>query len=71
MMIWVYFAYAIAVFRQRGDAIVDGPPVTGNARIQITWLVVTAVMVLGLAVYGTVDLLGDSTAPAAGRARTR
>jgi cytochrome c oxidase subunit II len=61
-LIWVYFAYSIAVFRQggRGDAIVDGPPLTGNTRIQVTWLAVTSVLVLGLASFGTADLLGSS-----------
>jgi cytochrome c oxidase subunit 2 len=39
---------------------VDGPPLTANSRIQITWLAVTSVMVLGLAVYGTAGLLGSS-----------
>ena len=37
-LIWVYFGYSIAVFRQRGDEIVDGPPLSANPRIQITWL---------------------------------
>ena len=31
MLVWVYFAYAVIVFRQRGKEIVDGPPMTGNA----------------------------------------
>ncbi len=57
MMVWVYFAYAVTVFRQQGDVIVDGPPITAHARIQATWLVVTSLMVLGLAIFGTVDLL--------------
>jgi cytochrome c oxidase subunit 2 len=57
LMIWVYFAYALRNFRAEGDAIVDGPPLTADARIQATWLIVTSVMVLGLAVYGTIDLL--------------
>jgi cytochrome c oxidase subunit 2 len=59
-LIWVYFAYAMTVFRSRGPEIVDGPPLTSEPRIQLTWLVVTSVMVLGLAVYGTVGLLGSS-----------
>ena len=58
LFIWVYFGYAIAVWRQRpGDAAVDGPPIEGNPRIQLTWLALTSVLVLGLAVYGSVDLL--------------
>jgi cytochrome c oxidase subunit II len=63
-MIWVYFAYSIAVFRQpkgaAGAAIVDGPPDTGEPRIQILWLAVTSLLVVGLATFGTVDLLGSS-----------
>jgi cytochrome c oxidase subunit II len=59
-LIWVYFGYSIAVFRQRGPEIVDGPPMTADPRIQITWLVVTLVLVLGLATYGTVGLFGGS-----------
>jgi cytochrome c oxidase subunit 2 len=59
-MIWVYFGYAITVFRQNGPEVVDGPPITGHAGIQITWLAVTATLVLGLAAYGTVGLFGGS-----------
>jgi len=62
MMIWVYFGYAVRNFRQEGEAIVDGPPIRGDARIQTTWLIVTSVMVLGLAVFGTVDLLDSGGA---------
>jgi cytochrome c oxidase subunit II len=59
-LIWVYFGYAIAVFRNRGTEIVDGPPLTSEPRIQITWLAVTSVLVLGLATYGTIGLFGSS-----------
>jgi cytochrome c oxidase subunit 2 len=66
-LIWVYFGYSIAVFRQRGDAIVDGPPLVGNSRIQIAWLVATSVMVLALATYGTVGLFGNSDGAGGGQ----
>jgi cytochrome c oxidase subunit 2 len=59
-LIWVYFGYSIAVFRNRGSEIVDGPPLTSEPRIQITWLAVTSVLVLGLATYGTIGLFGSS-----------
>jgi cytochrome c oxidase subunit 2 len=62
LFIWVYFAYAIAVFRQSGKEIVDGPPLESNGRVQATWLLVTTAVVLGLAVLGTVDLLATSAA---------
>ncbi|MBV9473729.1 MAG: cytochrome c oxidase subunit II, partial [Solirubrobacterales bacterium] len=66
LMVWVYFGYAITVFRQAGETIVDGPPIDGNARIQLTWLSVTSAIVLGLAVYGTIDLFSASAAGAGG-----
>ena len=66
LMIWVYFGYAIAVFRQRGPEVVDGPPLEGDPRIQMTWLAVTTAIVLALAVYGTVGLLPSSAAGAGG-----
>jgi cytochrome c oxidase subunit 2 len=59
-LIWVYFGYSIAVFRQRGPEVVDGPPLTADPRIQITWLVVTSLMVLALATYGTIGLYNGS-----------
>ena len=58
MLVWVFLAYAIKNFRadKTSEAIVDGPPIKGNARIQATWLIVSAVLVVGLAAYGTIDL---------------
>lgn len=66
LMVWVYFGYAIAVFRNRGDVVVDGPPIEGNPRIQMTWLTLTTVIVLCLAVLGTVDLFAGSAAGSGG-----
>jgi cytochrome c oxidase subunit 2 len=61
-LIWVYFAYAVANFRQRGAQIVDGPPITSDGRIQVAWLAVTGAMVLGLATFGTIDLFSTGGA---------
>ncbi|MFZ0090557.1 MAG: cytochrome c oxidase subunit II [Solirubrobacteraceae bacterium] len=66
-LIWVYFGYSIAVFRQRGAEIVDGPPATSHPRVQIIWLAVTSVLVLGLATYGTTGLLGASKGAGGGQ----
>ena len=49
----VYFAYALTVFRQRGELIEDGPPIHGNSRLQGAWLIGTVTIVLFLAAYGT------------------
>jgi cytochrome c oxidase subunit 2 len=66
LFIWVYFAYALTVFRQRGEEIVDGPPLEGHARVQLVWLSVTTVLVIGLAVLGTIELFSGSAAGAGG-----
>ncbi|HSS54066.1 MAG TPA: cytochrome c oxidase subunit II, partial [Gaiellales bacterium] len=63
----VYFAYALTVFRQRGDVIEDGPPIHGNSRLQGVWLVSTVTIVLFLAAYGTYALYAtESSAAGAG-----
>ncbi len=66
-LIWVFFAYSITVFRQQGAEIVDGPPLSADPRIQITWLVVTSILVLGLAAYGTIGLFGASKGAGGGQ----
>jgi cytochrome c oxidase subunit II len=52
----VFLGYALYSFRSRGVD-VDGPPVRGDARIQVVWLVVTSTVVLFLAGFGTFELL--------------
>jgi cytochrome c oxidase subunit II len=66
LLVWVYFGYSLIVFRNRGETIVDGPPIEGHARIQMTWLVATTVLVLTLATLGTLDLFSGSSAGAGG-----
>jgi cytochrome c oxidase subunit II len=58
----VYFAYALWAFRERDpEAVVDGPPIRGNSSVQFWWLIVTTVMVLFLAAYGSIRLLADGS----------
>jgi cytochrome c oxidase subunit II len=58
----VYLAYALIVFREREpDVVLDGPPIRGNASIQLWWLVTTTVLVLILAGYGSIRLLADGS----------
>jgi cytochrome c oxidase subunit 2 len=60
MAVLVYFIYALIVFRERDtSAVLDGPPIRGDARIQTWWLVVTTGLVLFLAGYGTIRMLAD------------
>jgi cytochrome c oxidase subunit II len=61
LAILVYFGYALWAFRERepAGAVLDGPPVRGNSSIQMWWLIVTTVIVLFLAGFGSVRLLED------------
>jgi cytochrome c oxidase subunit 2 len=62
MAVLVYFAYALWAFRERTpDVVQDGPPVRGNAAVQFWWLIVTTVIVLALAGYGSARLLADGS----------
>ncbi len=62
LAVLVYFIYAIIAFREREpEAVLDGPPIRGNAQIQMWWLIVTTAIVLGLAAYGTIRLLADGS----------
>ncbi len=58
----VYMAYALWAFRERNPEVVtDGAPIRGNSSMQFWWLIVTTVLVLFLAGYGTVRLLADGS----------
>jgi cytochrome c oxidase subunit II len=62
LLVLIYLIYAIVYFRapKGGDgAILEGPAISGDSRIQTTWIVVTSLLVLSLAVYGTVRLVED------------
>ena len=57
LFVWTYAAYALINWHHRAGDEEDGPPIHGNAKIQATWIGVTAVIVLGLFVFGTVELI--------------
>jgi cytochrome c oxidase subunit 2 len=65
LAVWLFFGLALATFRQRGERIVDGPPILGNPRIQASWVAGTTLIVLVLAAFGTYSLL-DSAKGASG-----
>jgi len=62
LLVVLYMIYAVIYFRQPKGAVLEGPAIRGNARLQTTWIVITSVMVLTLAVYGSVRLLADNGA---------
>ena len=56
----VFFVYAVVVFRERGTAIVDGPPLRGHMPMQTAWVVFTSVIVIALAAWGSYTLIVSS-----------
>ena len=52
----VYFAYSLRSFRQGGDEAAEGVAIRGDSRVQTWWLVITTVIVLFLAIFGTAEL---------------
>ncbi len=60
LLVVVYFVYSFTVFRQRGEALVDGPPDKGHAGAQLLWIVLTTVIVLSLAVWGSYTLVASA-----------
>jgi cytochrome c oxidase subunit II len=62
LLVVLYLIYSIIYFRQPRGAVLEGPAVRGDARLQTAWIVITSVLVLSLAVYGTVRLLADNGA---------
>ena len=67
LAIWVYFVYAIAVFRRRPADAGDGPPDHGSSRVQLIWVAVTGAVVLFLAFWGSVVLLSNAEGAGGGQ----
>ena len=56
----VFFAYGLVRFHvRRNEAVLDGPPLRNDSTIQLLWVVITSVIVLFLAGFGTYELLKD------------
>jgi cytochrome c oxidase subunit II len=54
--ILVFFAYSLVVFRHREGGAREGVAIHGDDRVSAWWLVVTTIIVLFLAAFGTVEL---------------
>jgi cytochrome c oxidase subunit II len=60
----IFGIYSFIVWRHREGDDEDGPPIYGHARIQATWITVSAVIVLCLAAFGTYELAAPGFAGA-------
>jgi cytochrome c oxidase subunit 2 len=69
VFVLVTLGYTLIVFRQR-DAAAAGPPIRGDARLQVLWIVITTSMVLGLAGFGTYELVKDGAGGGQGPSAT-
>ncbi len=58
----IYFGYALIFWRAKEGDDTDGPPIHGNTRVQLSWIVVTSTIVLVLAVFGTYELISPAGA---------
>jgi cytochrome c oxidase subunit II len=66
-LVLLFLAYSVINFRQPKGGVLEGPAVRGDARVQGVWIVVTSLMVLGVAIYGTVRLeAGDGAGSGSG-----
>jgi cytochrome c oxidase subunit II len=57
LFVLIYFGYALIVWHHREGDDEDGPAIHGNTRVQATWITLTSLIVLGLFVFGTVELV--------------
>src|ERR671934_577386 len=48
--------YSVIKFRARPGDTGDGPPIHGNARLEVAWVVVPFMLVTGLAIYAWITL---------------
>lgn len=60
----LYFGWALAFWRQQPGDETDAAPIHGNTKVQATWIIGTAAIVLSLAVYGTIELIAPAGAGA-------
>ena len=57
LLVVVFLVYVLVSFRSRTTEVVDGPPIRGDSRIQVSWIAITSATVLFLAGFGTYELV--------------
>lgn len=64
LFVWIYFGYALVVWRHRKGDEEDGPPLFGHTAIQAWFIGGTSAIVLAAFVFGTVELIAPAGAGA-------
>ena len=67
LLFLVVFGYCMVVFRATGEAIEDGPPIRGHGPTQAGWLLLTSLVVIALAVWGSYTLVQTSRGAGGGQ----
>ena len=67
LLVVIVFGYSLVAFRQRGAVIDDGPPLRGDPPTQIAWLVLTSLVVIALAVWGSYTLVQSARGAGGGQ----
>jgi cytochrome c oxidase subunit 2 len=67
LLVAVAFVYSLVVFHEPGDRIEDGPPIRGHGPTQMAWVLITAVIVLTLAVWGSYTLVESARGAGGGQ----
>ena len=62
LLIVIFLAYVLIVFRQKGPAIEEGPRIYGHAGAQTAWIVASTAIVASLFAFGTWRLLDAGAA---------
>jgi cytochrome c oxidase subunit 2 len=63
LAVWIYLGYSLVVWRASRSGAADpiaGPEARGHLGVQVGWIVSTTVIVLGLFVFGTVELVTNA-----------
>ena len=67
LIVLVYFVYSLIVFRASGDTVEDGEPIRGHGPTQLLWIVLTSVIVLSLAFWGSYTLVQSAKGAGGGQ----
>jgi cytochrome c oxidase subunit 2 len=59
LFVLLFLIFAFVSFSNRSGEVLEGVPLRGSMRIQVVWMVITTATVLGLAIFGTVELVRD------------
>jgi cytochrome c oxidase subunit 2 len=60
LIVGVFVVYSLLVFRAPDGKVEDGPPIRGHGPTQLAWIVLTSVIVISLAAWGSYTLVDSA-----------